>query len=152
MMHEQADALLNEALAETGAADPRPRYRLLLSELKRQDPSVYEEAVARFRDTVVPSIARREIDPLTAWLDYGLHLAEKLAPGRAVSLDEHGRGSPLAGPASWRDLILHVPADTRARAILVGEPPGPTRAQQAAVDLLVHGKVMLSGRPGTDAL
>jgi hypothetical protein len=149
-MQEQADALLNDALAETGAADPRPRYRLLLSELKRQDPSAYDEAVSRFRDLVLPAIARREADPLTAWLDYGRHLAEKLAPGRTLALDEHGRSSPFGGPSPWKDLILHVPADPRARAILIGEPPRPSRAQRATIDLLVHGRVMLSAGSGAD--
>jgi hypothetical protein len=123
----------------------------LLSELKRQDPSAYDEAVSRFRDSVLPSIARRETDPLTAWLDYGRHLAEKLAPGRTLSLDAHGRSSPLAGPASWRDLILHVPADARTRAILIGEPPKPTRAQRATVELLVNGRVMLGSGSAGDA-
>ena len=150
-MQEEADALLNQALAETGAPDPRPRYRLLLSELKRQNPSAYDEAVSRFRDVVLPSIARRESEPLTAWLDYGRHLAENLAPGRTLSLDEHGRSSPLTSPASWKDLILHVPADPRARAILVGEPPAPTRAQRATVELLVNGRVMLGSGSGADA-
>jgi hypothetical protein len=150
-MQERADELLNEALAETGAPDPRPRLRLLLSELKRQDPSAYDEAVTRFRDLVLPSIAGGEAEPLTAWLDYGRHLAETLAPGRTLSLDEHGRGSPLVGPASWKDLILHVPTDSRARAILIGEPPRPTRAQQATIELLVHGRVMLGAAAGADA-
>ena len=144
-MQEQADGLLNEALSATGAADPRPRYRLLLSELKRQDSSAYDRAVTRFREAVVPSIARVEVDPLTAWLEFGRHLAEALSPGRALVLDEHGRSSPLTGPASWKDLILHVPSDPRTRAILIGEPPAPTRAQRATVDLLAEGKVMLAG-------
>jgi hypothetical protein len=144
-MQEEADALLNEALSATGAADPRPRYRLLLSELKRQDASAYERAVARFRDALIPSIARREVDPLTAWLDFGRDLAEALAPGRALAFDEEGRSSPVTGPASWKDLILHVPSDPRTRAILVGEPPAPTRAQRATVALLAEGKVMLAG-------
>ena len=144
-MQEKADTILSEALAETGAADPRPRYRLLLSELKRQDASAYDRAVARFRDQVVPSIARGEVHPLTAWLEFGRHLAEALAPGRTLALDEHGRTSSVTGPASWKDLLLHVPADARTRAILVGEPPAPTRAQRAAVDLLVQGKVTLGG-------
>jgi hypothetical protein len=143
-MQEQADTLLNEALAETGAPDPRPRYRQLLSELKRQDPAAYDQAVARFRDVVLPAIARRETDPLSAWLDYGRYLAERLASGRTLTVDEHGRSSPLAGPSSWKDLILHVPADARVRAILIGEPPRPSSAQRATIDLLVHGKVMLS--------
>jgi hypothetical protein len=150
-MQEEADARLSEALAETGAPDPRPRYRLLLSELKRQNPLAYDEAVTRFRDAVLPSIAEGGTDPLTAWLDYGRHLAESLAPGRTLSLDEHGRSSPLAGQASWKDLILHVPADPRARAILVGEPPTPTRAQRATVELLVNGRVMLGAGSGAEA-
>jgi hypothetical protein len=142
---------LNEALSETGAMDPRPRYRILLSELKRRDPAAYDEAVSRFRDAVLPSIARRETDPLVAWLEYGRHLAEKLAPGRTLSLDEHGRSSTLAGPPSWKALVLHVPTDTRTRAILIGEPPEPTRAQRATVELLVHGRVTSSVGSGADA-
>ena len=143
-MQEEADTLLNAALAESGAVDPRPRYRLLLSELKKQDSSAYERAVARFRDALIPSIARQEVDPLTGWLEFGRYLAEALAPGRVLAFDEEGRSSPVMGPASSKDLILHVPSDPRTRAILVGEPAQPTRAQRATVDLLVEGKVMLS--------
>ncbi len=142
-MQEQADALLTQSLAETGAVDPRPHYRALLRELKQKSPTQYDGAVARFRDSVLPSIVRGESEPLTAWLDYGKELAEGLAPGRPVVIDATGRSSPLAAPPSWKDLILHVPDEPRARAILVGSPPQPTRAQQAAVELLVNGRVSL---------
>lgn len=142
-LREQADDLLRRSLEETGAPDPRDAFRPLLRELKDRDKEAYLEAVAKFQETVVPAIAEGSVDPLTAWLQYGIELAQRLDPGREVVIDATGRATPLAPPPSWRDLILHVPEASRARTLLIGYPAEPTSAQRATVDLLVRGKVRL---------
>jgi hypothetical protein len=144
-VREEADERLNRALAETGARDPREPYRALLRELKGRSQERYERAVERFQDSVLPSIARERADPLLAWLEYGCDLAERLDPGRDVVVDASGRAAPLVPPPSWRDLILHVPDEDRARAIPICLPPELTAAQRATLDLLVHGKVRVDG-------
>lgn len=144
-IRQEADELLSRALTETGATDPRGPYRALLRELKSLSEDRYAEAVERFQDSVLPSIARQEAEPLQAWLDYGRHLAESLGPGRDVVIDGTGRAHPLGPSPSWRDLILHLPDDGRARAIPVSVPAELSAAQRATVDLLVHAKVRAGG-------
>lgn len=140
---QEADELLDRALADTGAHDPREPYRALLRELKKRDQERYSRAVDRFQGSVLPSIVQGDTNPLQAWLEYGRHLANQLDPGRDVVIDHSGKASTLTLPPSWRDLIIHLPDDGRARAVLVSLPPDPTPAQRATVDLLVHARVML---------
>lgn len=137
-----ADQKLEEALAASGARDPRDFYRDRLRELKKENPEGYERAVRYYRETLIPSVAAGEHPPLEAWTEYGRELAEALAPGRTVSIDETGRAHPFDGPRSER-LILHLP-DTRGRALLVGLPPELSPAQRATYDVLVSGKQRLS--------
>ena len=67
-------------------------------------------------------------------------------PGRDVVIDGTGRASPLEPPPSWRDLILHLPRNSRSPCLVVGRPPELTRAQRATVAVLVTRK---TSRPGT---
>ena len=141
-LQQKADERFERALEEAGARDPREYYRDRLRELKRSSPDAYERAVEHYRETLVPSIASGEADPLTAWRDYGLRLAELTAEGRTVAVDGTGRAHPYSEDAPADRLVLHVP-DSGTRALLVALPPEPTAAQRATYRLLVRGKQRL---------
>jgi hypothetical protein len=139
-----ADRALEAALARTGARDPREFYRERLRELKQKSSKAYEAAVAYYTETLIPEVASGRTDPLVAWTDYGRRLAEALVPGRTVSIDETGRAYPYERHVpGW--LVLHLPEDKSARALLVGLPPVLSDAQRATYDVLVAGKQRLSG-------
>jgi len=138
---EQADRRLAARLEETGAWDPRGTYRELLKRLKELDEDAYRAAVVRFRDEVLPAIAEEGGDPLQEWLEFGLFLAEQVAPGRTVLVEASGRSTRLASPGRWSDMLLRLPDTAKDRAIPLSVPPEPSPAQQATLDLLVHGKV-----------
>lgn len=136
----RADARLEGALEAEGARDPREFYRERLKELKQANPEGYAEAVAYYRDTLLPTVADGDGDPLAAWTEYGRRLAQALAPGRTVALDGTGRAHPYQDPAPRDRLVLHLP-DGKGRAILVGLPAELTSAQRATYDVLVSGKL-----------
>lgn len=142
-LNARADARLEAALKEAGARDPREFYRDRLRELKQADAGRYAEAVAYYRDTLIPQVASGEGDPLAAWTEYGRRLAEALAPGRTVSVDGSGRAHPYHAPAPRDRLVLHLPDHKAGRALLVGLPAELTPAQRAAYDVLVSGKQKL---------
>ncbi len=138
--HQQtADARFAEALAATGARDPRAYYRDRLRELKRTNPQGYSEGVAYYQNTLVPSIATGQADPIDAWRDYGLLLARLTAPGRPVAVDATGRSRAYEPPGDTADMVLHLPQRSRERAILVALPPDPSPAQLATHQWLVAG-------------
>lgn len=138
----EADRRLEEALAATGARDPREFYRERLRELKQSDREAYEAAVVYYRDTLVPSVAAGA-DPLPAWTEYGRRLAELATPGRTVVVDRSGLSEPYRHPAAPDRLVLHFADARNARALVVGIPPEPSRAQKAAYELLVSGRQTL---------
>jgi hypothetical protein len=140
----QADRLLEAALAQSGARDPREFYRERLRELKRANAAGYEDAIRHYADTLVPEVASGRMEPLAAWTEYGRILAAALAPGRTVSIDAGGRAHAYDGPERER-LILHLPADQGARALLVGLPATLSAAQRATFDVLVSGRQRPSG-------
>jgi hypothetical protein len=137
---EAADRRFEEALAETGARDPRDFYRQLLRGLKEDSETRYQEAVARWREEVVAPLARGEGEPLERWLRFGATVAAALHPGRTVVVDESGRATPYKAPPSWRQLILHLPDEKRRKAVPVSLPPELSAPQHATVELLVKGK------------
>lgn len=143
-LQEKADALFEEALEAAGARDPREYYRERLRELKGSSPDGYDQAVAYYQDTLVPSIASGEAEPLAAWRAYGLRLAELSAEGRTLEIDGSGRAQPYSEETGADRLVLHVP-DSGTRALLVALPPEPTAAQKATYRLLVSGKQTLPG-------
>ena len=137
---KKADERFQEALEQAGARDPRDFYRKSLRELKTINPGEYERAVVHYQDVLVPSIAKGEADPLPAWREYGLLIAQATSPGRTVAIDETG-GAVTFEPGTPMDrLILHLPDTKGTRAILVALPPTPSQAQRATYDLLVAGK------------
>lgn len=139
---EKADRILEEALERVGARDPRDFYRDRLRTLKETNPEGYQAAVEYYRDTLIPSVASGEADPLEAWTEYGRTLAEAVARGRTVSIDGTGQAHPYQGPDADR-LVLHLPDDRGTKALLVGLPPHLTPAQRATYDVLVAGKQRL---------
>lgn len=136
----RADARLEAALAEAGARDPREFYRERLRDLKKANPDGYAQAVAYYRDTLIPQVASGEGDPLAAWTEYGRRLAEAVVPGRTVAVDDTGRAHPYRSPAPRDRLVLHLPEAKGSRALLVGLPAELTPAQRATYDVLVSGK------------
>jgi len=144
---ESADAKLDEALERTGARDPREFYREQLKALRESDTTAYEEAVTYYRETLITSIAQGAADPLPAWTAYGLRLAELAHSGRAVAIDTTGR-SKAYDAFEANALVLHLPDEKRARALLVQLPPQPSRAQRATYAWLVAGRNKLSEADG----
>ena len=138
----EADRKLEAALAATGARDPREFYRERLRDLKRADRRAYEEAVGYYRDTLVPSVAAGS-DPLPAWTEYGRRLAALAAPGRTITVDRTGVSQPYRESAPQDSLVLHLPDGRGGRAVVVGIPTDLSRAQRAAYDLLVSGRLTL---------
>jgi len=139
----RADTRLEAALAEAGARDPREFYRERLRDLKQSNPEGYTQAVAYYRDTLIPAVASGDGDPLAAWTEYGRRLAEALTPGRTVAIDVTGRAHSYQSPAPRDRLVLHLPEAKGSRALLVGLPAELTPAQRATYDVLVSGKQRL---------
>lgn len=137
-----ADRALEVALEASGARDPREFYRERLRELKDANPEGYRNAVAYYRETLIPAVAEGSESPLEAWTEYGRRLAEAVSPGRAVSIDETGRAHAHEAPDLGR-LVLHLPDQKGARALVVGLPPELSPAQRATYDVLVAGKQRL---------
>ena len=138
-----ADQRFLEALEGSGVRDPRDFYRDRLRQLRESDPDAYATGVAHYRDELIPGIAEGSADPIQAWLEYGMLLAELTAPGRTVTVDDTGKAGPLPETLTGRELILHLPDNQKQRPILVGLPPELSDAQRATFDLLVQGKQKL---------
>lgn len=140
---DRADAALAQALEERGVRDPRDACRALLRKLKARDRSAYERAVAHYEETLVPSVASGEADPLEAWLAYAGHLAGLIAPGRTVEIDEAGLARDCTARLPPGRLVLHLADGGEPPALVVALPATLTPAQQATYDLLVAARVEL---------
>ncbi len=141
---EKADRLLEAALEQRGLRDPRVVCRQNLRDLKQSQPRAYDEAVARYRDSLVPAVAAGEVDPMDAWIEYARFVAGLVAAGTTVVIDPSGRRQPCRQPSSTTDLVLHLPDALADRAIPVALPTTLSRAQQASFDLLVSRRQKLS--------
>ena len=141
----EADRRLAEALAQDGGRDPREFYRARLRELKSADADAYASAVSYYRETLIPGVASGSSEPLAAWTEYGRTLAESMAPGRTVAIDATGLARPYVAPAPRDVLVLHMPDQKKARALLVGLPAKLSPAQRATYDVLVEGKQVRRG-------
>jgi len=130
-----ADRRFAEALEETGTRDPRDYFRDRLRALREDDRAAYDEAIRFYRERVVEAISGGE-DPIRAWRSYGLHLAERTAPGRTVQIDPEGGGTPYEADAPWDALIIHLPDAVRAPATILGMPAQLSPAQRATCDIL----------------
>jgi hypothetical protein len=83
-------------------------------------------------------VAEDDSDPLGEWLEFARVLAELTTPGRAVWIDATGRSSDYERPVPPDALVLHLPENPGAPAILLGLPPDLSPHQRAAYDLLVR--------------
>lgn len=135
----RADARLEAALQDADHADPRPLYRPALRYLRDRNPDAFQDALRYYEGELIPAVAG-EADPLAAWLDYGRRLARALGTGRLVELDSTGRARPVGDPEDARGLVLHLPDDGSAPALALRRPRDPSKAQQAAFELLVQGR------------
>ena len=145
MTKEAIDRRSEEAFAGSAWLDPRADYRELLRRLKEADAVAFASAVREYEAGVVERLADPTADPVAAWLGYGERLAARLGRGRTVEIDAEGRAADAtaAGPAEHATLLLHLPADESARAIVVGAPREPSHAQRATLALLVEGRAAL---------
>ena len=141
-----AEQAMEAALATSGGRDPRDFYRERLRELKQVNPESYRAAVTYYREVLIPEVASGAGNPLDAWIEYGRTLAAALAPGRTVSIDETGKSHNYEGVDS-SGLILHLPQETAARALLVSLPVTMSSAQRATYDVLVKGKQRAQEHP-----
>ena len=137
---KEADRKFEEAVAASGARDPRDFYRTALRELKEVNPEGYKEAVNHFQTVLVPGIASGRDEPLTSWREYGRLIAELTGPGRTLAIDFTGLASPYTPECPLDQLVLHLPEAKNRRGIVVSLPPKLSPAQKATFDLLVQGK------------
>lgn len=139
-MSEEARRRTDEALRTSSLVDMRPAYRKLLVRLKKARPEAFEEATRRYRDEVEPAIAAGDSDPIAAWLEYGRWIADRIAGGRTVTVDRSGRSRPFdaADTAGIESLVLHLPDDDRAGAILLAAPREASESQRLTAELLVR--------------
>ncbi len=136
----RAEERFEEALSRTGARDPREYYRERLKELRTANPDAYRSAVRYYDDTLLPSIADGDSDPIDAWWEYGRRIAEFSVDGRTVEIDLSGRSHPYSRPTPRDRMVLHLPDGTKGMALVVGLPTDLSQAQVASYDLLVVGK------------
>lgn len=137
-LRSRADLRFEHALERTGARDPRDHLRGMLRALKDADPDGYQRALAYFSDTLVPTVAADDSDPLAEWLEFGRVLGELTEPGRTVQIDPGGRARPYARPVPPDALVLHLPERAGRAALLLGLPPELSPHQRASYDLLVR--------------
>ncbi|MFQ5890154.1 MAG: hypothetical protein ACE5JR_08890 [Gemmatimonadota bacterium] len=126
------------SLEKHAMADLRPPLRHLLVRLKKRDPAAYEEAVRRYEEELVRAVAREASEPLTAWISFGMWLAERLEPGRAVMIDASGRAYPVPAPPRPGHLVLHLPTGRGSAALLLAAPRSMSEFQRATAELLVR--------------
>ena len=138
-LQKKATDLFEERIRQTNTKDPRGFYRKRLGDIKLSDPDAYREAAQHYREKLVPCIAEKGIDPLNVWQEYGCLLAELSAPGMPVEIDVTGKTHEYKPPSPQDSLILHIPKESKVRALIVGLPPELSSAQQATYDLLVAG-------------
>lgn len=149
-LRPRADARLDSALERSPFRDPRPFYRQVLKQLRARDRDALDRAVRHYEDELIPAVAA-DGDPLALWLDYGRLLARLAGPGRTLEVDASGRASPVEDDAR-RDpgagsLLLHLPDDAAAPAVVLRCPRDATPAQDASIDLLVLGRQTASAQP-----
>ena len=148
-LQDRADRIIEEALGQTGAKDPREFLRKRLREMKADNPSAYREAVAYYENELVPSIAEAGDDPLRAWQQFGCRMAELTVAGTPVEIDTTGRRHPYAPPTPADRMVLYIPQGSKGRGLVVGLPPELSAAQLATYDLLVGGhQKMQDAEPG----
>jgi len=135
---ERARQLTDDALREADLEDPRPAYRRLIMHLKGIDGSAFEEATRRFNETLVPDVATGSVSPLEAWFDYATWLCDRIRPGSVVAIDASGRATNEASTLKAGTVLLHMPDDAAATALVLAMPSSPSPNQQVTVELLAR--------------
>lgn len=141
-LRARAGDRLDAALADADRRDPRPFYKPVLRHLRERSPDAFQSALAWFDDALVPGCL--DGDPLAAWLDYGLRLAEALGTGRILDIDGTGRARVAGDPAAATGLLLFIPDTTSAPVVVLRYPVDATPAQRATYELLVEGRAVAS--------
>lgn len=138
---ERADRHLADALERTGLPDPRERYRAWLRELRSRDERAFRLALEYYEEQLVPAVGDARVDPIEAWTEYGLRLAQRLRPGSPVAIDPTGFSRPCDATAGLDQLVLQLPTSARETALPVRLPAQLTPAQAATHTLLVEQDV-----------
>lgn len=138
-LRSRADARLDSALEHSPFRDPRPFYRRVLKQLRARDRDALDRAVRHYEDELIPAVAG-DGDPLALWLDYGRLLARLAGSGRTLEVDASGRASPVGDDPGAGGLLLHLPDDVAAPAVVLRCPRDATPAQDASIELLVLGR------------
>ena len=74
-VRKRAEARFLDALARTGARDPREYYRERMIALRERDDAAFRRAHEHYDTHLIPAVARDDTDPIAEWLDYGRLLA-----------------------------------------------------------------------------
>jgi hypothetical protein len=142
-LRARAEARLIKAAEALDLGDPRPPLRERLKRLRETHPEAFASAVAYYESTVLPALAGA--DAVSAWVDYGRFLGELTAPGELTRIDADGRASAFQPPLTTGTLVLFIPEDGAAEVLPAVAPRQPSAAQRAAVELLVHRRLELTG-------
>lgn len=145
-LRDQVNMRFEAALRDRELSDPRDAYRRRLRALRDTRPELFERATRHYQEEVLPTLEAGG-DAIETWIDYGRFLAELIAAGRVVTIDDSGSARPYASPLSPRALVLHLPHDRDATTMPLAEPVDPSAAQRAAYDLLVRGRLALDSPP-----
>jgi len=135
-LSEVARSRTDSSLSRAGLEDPRPALRDLLRRLRTEDSEGFAEATDRYERVLVPVAASEDTNPLVAWIEYARWLADRLAPGRAVKIDETGRALPASGEPEPGMLLVHLPDSQTTRALVLLAPQQLSESQQETVRLL----------------
>lgn len=137
---EAAERRTAEAFERSAWQDPRSDYRATLRRLREVDATAFESAVRDYETSVVARLGDPDVDPVAAWLQYGERLAGWIGAGRTVRIDANGRAEETDSIDNEPTLLLHLPSDEAAPAIVVACPREPSAAQRATLALLVEGR------------
>lgn len=141
-LRSAADRNLTTAAAGLGLADPRPPFRDRLRFLQANHPDAFATALRHYESVVLPAISGGG-DVMEAWVQYGETIGALTSPGRMMRVDASGRAARYAAPVTEASLVLHVPDQNDAPVLVTVAPVSPTPAQQATLDLLVHGRTAI---------
>lgn len=139
----RAESRYEGALQAADLRDPREQFRDWMRQLREADAPAFQAALRYFEEILIPSSADPGRDAIAEWIEYGRRLADRIAPGRVVTVDASGRSEDYEPPPPRGGLVLHLPTDDAARASILSLPRNPSPAQRATCDLLVLGKVAL---------
>lgn len=143
-LRARADARLERALETAAIRDPRPLLRPVLRQLKERDDAAFRSALHHYDNVLLPAVAGTG-DAVSEWRAYARLLATLAGAGRTVAVDGSGRAATVSADAAPESaLLLHLPDDGAAPTVVLHCPRDPTPAQEASLELLVHGRVSAS--------